>query len=192
MRYVIALSDDLLEDLLDEGEFEPVDETVEDIAALPGAVQQEYRKDGYTGSAVTVSFDDVSALFDEQGVVLENLFDRFSITTRDGGWHLSAVVSPTEDDGLIDDPVLRQALKSGSYVVNLSLPGALEEHNADRVDDGTLVWEMDLLLAEPRELTARSVADDRWPVHPLLIIGASVLAIALTLLVAYLTRRKQA
>ena len=47
------------------------------------------------------------------------------------------------------------------FRVRLDLPGDLVEHNADRIEDGTLVWDLELTSAEPQRLFARTVGGQR-------------------------------
>ena len=76
------------------------------------------------------------------------------------------------------------------FRVRIKLPGEVTEHNADRIEDGELVWELDFTATEERQLTARSVPSGGVSVVPIVagIAGAAVLAAFVGL--AYVRRRR--
>ena len=48
-----------------------------------------------------------------------------------------------------------QLLEDAAFTIRIELPGDVEGHNADAVDGGALVWSLDLLSDQPRDLLAR-------------------------------------
>ncbi len=48
-----------------------------------------------------------------------------------------------------------QLLEDAAFTIRIELPGDVEGHNADAVDGGALVWSLDLLSDQPRDLMAR-------------------------------------
>ena len=183
VRYTYAVSDALLE-LEDLG--------LEGLVMLDGAEVKQTREDGYSGYAVTAPFDHASTLFQEQDRVLGDVFDRFSATKEEDGWRVSMVVSAVEEGVIGSDygNTNWQLFESGTFLVSASLPGTLEEHNAERVEDGNPVWEMDFFLTEPRDLTARTTEGSKWPVIPIVAISAAVLPLALAVLSGRFMRRR--
>ena len=91
------------------------------------------------------------------------LFERFDLHRDGGGWRFDAVVSPLNQEVLsggdgdaLGGAVAAQLLEDASFTIRLELPGDVEEHNADVVDGGALVWSLDLLSDQPRDLMART------------------------------------
>ncbi len=209
ISYQVALQDEVvaMADLAGEGDdFNLVDE-MEDLP--PGAEVQEYEEDGYTGVIVTVPIADFS---DEQAVdaVLSGLgdstggdpqpFDVPTISTDgDGAWEFSMLIPSSEDSGDLMglggseegvDEFAAMLLADASFRVRLKLPGELTEHNADRIEDGALVWELDILSTESRQLTASSVSGGGFPIVPVVAVvaGAAVLVVIVSL--AYVRRSR--
>ena len=189
VRYQIAIKDDLME--LGGEELD----ITEEAGDLPqGAEVQEYSEDGYTGVVVTVPIDDFSDMERVQaalGGVSETtdieagLADELSISKdEDGAWQFSMLIPSTDEElgmeGMEDgmEGLAALLLDDAWFRVRIKLPGELAEHNADRIEDGELVWELDFTSTEDRQLTARSVPSGESPVVPIVagILGVAVLA----------------
>ena len=201
VRYQMAVKEDLM---ALGGEELNLSEEVGDLP--PGAEFQEYNEDGYTGVVVTVPIDDFSDMERVQnalGGVSETadmetgLADELSISKdEDGAWQFSMLI-PSTDEGLgmegIEEGMEGLAgmlLEDAWFRVRIKLPGELAEHNADRIEDGELVWELDFTATEDRELMARSVPSGGPPIVPIVagIAGFAVLASFVSL--AYVRRRR--
>ena len=161
----------------------------------PGATIEEYDEDGFRGVRARYPFaasDDIKgaiggALTDagEPGG-LDELFKRFELRRDGGGWRFDAVVSPifTEalpgDDGdALNGDLAALMLEEVEFTIRLDLPGEIVEHNADAAEDGALVWRLDPLSEEPRELTAlTSGGKDRTILYVITGIVIALLAAA--------------
>ena len=76
------------------------------------------------------------------------------------------------------------------FRVRVKLPGELAEHNADRIEDGELVWELDIFSTESRQLTARSVPGNGLPIGPIVAGVAGVVVLVALVSLAYVRRRR--
>ncbi|MDE2696794.1 MAG: hypothetical protein OXH97_09830 [Chloroflexota bacterium] len=131
-----------------------------DPSALPGTAVEAYSEDGFTGSRVTVPFANLQQLGffmgTEQADALTSDFDLRP--DGQGGWSFSTVLVPAAEAA---GPQAAQAqalppelLQGGWARIRVQLPGTIAEHNADRIEDGVLIWDIDLTSTEPRALTA--------------------------------------
>ena len=201
VRYQIAVKEDLMEL---GGEDLNLSEEVGDLP--PGAEFQEYSEDGYTGVVVTVPIDDFSDMERVQaalGGVSETtdmeagLADELSISKdEDGAWQFSMLI-PSTDEGLgmegMEEGMEGLAgmlLEDAWFRVRIKLPGEVTEHNADRIEDGELVWELDFTATEDRQLTARSVPSGGVSVVPIVAAIAGVVVLAAFVGLAYVRRRR--
>lgn len=201
VRYQMAVKDDLM---ALGGEELNLSEEVGDLPT--GAEVQEYSEDGYTGVVVTVPIDDFSDMERVQaalGGVSETadmetgLADELSISKdEDGAWQFSMLI-PSTDEGLglegMEEGMEGLAgmlLEDAWFRVRIKLPGELAEHNADRIEDGELVWELDFTATEDRQLMARSVPSGGPPVVPIVAGVAGVIVLATFVLLAYARRRR--
>ena len=206
-NYQIAVKDEVsaMADMAGEG-FSMADELGE---LPPGAEVQDYEEDGYTGVIVTVPISDFS---DAEAVwaVLSGLgdstesdsqpFDVPSISKdEDGAWQFSMLIPSGEDSGDLmglggsEDGMEELAgmlLGDAWFRVRVKLPGELAEHNADRIEDGELVWELDVLSTESRQLTARSVPGNGLPIVPIVAGVAGVVVLVALVSLAYVRRRR--
>ncbi len=129
----------------------------------PGAEVSEYREDGFTGIELAIPFANtaqLALLTSGMGEDAGGLND-FTLERNDsGGWTFSmlATVETGEITGDAGGMMPEDILKGTFFRVRVALPGELVEHNADRVEDGALVWELDLMASEPRQLTASTAA----------------------------------
>lgn len=201
VSYQIAVKEDLMGLA---GEELDLSEEVGDLP--PGAEFQEYSEDGYTGVVVTVPIDDFSDMEKVQsalGGVSETtdieagLADDLSISKdEDGVWQFSMVM-PSTDDGLgfegMEEGMEGLAtllLEDAWFRVRIKLPGAISDHNADRIENGELVWDLDLLASEDRQLMARSVPGGGVPIVPIVVMVAGVAVLAAFVSLAYVRRRR--
>lgn len=212
MGYTMAISEDLTDLMTSMGgeesdiqnDFSLID--TEDLP--PGAESKEYNEDGFAGVVVTVPFADLDELrsnLDEQPGELgeDSPFDQFDISQDDdGGWRFSMLISPQQDEASDEASTegtdflpgnlkgLESLLADGWFRVRVKLPGELAEHNADRVENGELVWEMGLDSAEARQLEART-AKGGLPVAAIWAIAlGAVFTIGAIATVVVLTRRR--
>lgn len=174
----------------------------------PGAVAREYSEDGYTGYVITVPFTDYAEIrpvlteFHQEGDFEIDLPDISQ--DENGDWRFSMTSSSliSEDDGsgdLLDiDPLMAGFLADGWFRVRAKLPGEIAEHNADRVENGELVWQIDFDPTEADSTEAREQFTARTTTGgglPVIAIGAAA-AVAIIALAAvavlFFTRRGSA
>ena len=219
IRYQIAIREDVMavSDLLELSDFGEVGESLnltDEFDDLPpGAEVREYSEDGYRGLAVTAPISDFTDMEEVETVLSEvtestsgagDPISGFSINKdADGAWSFSFPIPGSEETGEmigldgIDEGMegfRNLVLEDASVQVRIKLPGKLVEHNADRVEDGELVWELvqelDSFRAEGRLLTARTVPGDNLPIVPIIAGVAGVVVLAGLLSLAYVRRRK--
>ena len=126
---------------------------------------REYREDGFTGIEYAIPFANeaqlalITAGMSAGSGVGEP--DDFTLERNDAGGWTFAMLATVETDGATAasaEPPSAELLEGAFFRVRIALPGVLAEHNADRIEDGALVWELDLASTEPRRLTARTTA----------------------------------
>ena len=209
INYQVALKDELMAMAGMAGEGEDFN-FMDELGDLPaGAEVQDYEEDGYTGVTVTVPISDFTDA-EAVGEVLNGLsgstesdlqsFNFPSISKdEDGAWQFSMLIPNSEDSGVLMgnggpgdgmDEVATMLLADASFRVRVKLPGEVVEHNADRIEDGELVWELDILSTESRQLTARSVPGNRLPIVPIVAGVAGVVVLVALVLLAYVRRRR--
>ncbi len=136
----------------------------------PNVDVSEYRQDGFTGIELAIPFANQAEL----GLIAGGMsagadgggLGDFTLERNDGGgWTFSmlAAVETGEPTGDTGGPPPAELLAGAFFRIRIALPGELVEHNADRVEDGSLVWDLDLMATEPRELTARTTASAPQP-----------------------------
>ena len=207
-RYQVAVKEEIaaMGESSDEGASFNMLDDLEELP--PGAEAQEYSEDGYTGVIVSVPVDDVSnwdevsGAFGALGDTAEDDSLPFDVPTisknEDGDWQFSMLIPASEDpgdlmglDGSADgmDEFAAMLLEDAWFRVRVELPGELAEHNADRIEDGALVWELDILSTESRQLTASTVSGGGFPIVPVVagVAGTAVLVVIVSL--AYVRRR---
>ncbi len=159
----------------------------------PGAVVDEYREDGFVGRIVSVPVPDMTQGADSLSGVFEGTESGAFETTdapdyvfvrEDDGWRFTMDVPPLGED--LDDEngdfaagMVAALMESAFFRVRVSLPGEVTEHNADRVENGVLVWELGLTSKEPRTLSARSETAGVSPAIVAVAIGAGVAVVVL-------------
>ena len=125
----------------------------------PETAQQFVGDDGWHGWSMSIPFSEAAdieliraALNDDQ----QALHD-FTVEELDGGgWRyrhtlpaftrldVSALEIGTPDDTV------------GHYIIRVTLPGQPVNHNADRVEQGAFVWEIDVANDQPQRLSAET------------------------------------
>ena len=137
----------------------------------PGASVEPYGDGDFVGARITMPFEsdaDVAASIESAFAAAGGEGDAFRrfVLERDGeGWRFEAEAEPAGGD--LDagegDPFGEELaeffFRDASFVVRLTLPGEIVEHNADETGpQGELVWNIDLLGGEVRTLSATSRA----------------------------------
>ena len=184
--------------------------TPEEMEDLPrGSEIMEYREDGYTGFVISLPIDDFTDAgameaflgdLNESGMGDSEISGIPHITeNEDGGWEFSMQIpgSSGDDDELgLDefgggvDELAGILAEDGWFRVRVKLPGELAEHNADRIENGALVWELDFTFTESRQLTARTVPEGGISIIPMVISVASVVVLVGLVYLAYVRRRR--
>lgn len=172
-----------------------------DGSGLPdGASVEEYRADGYRGIRFTMS-GEVADLI--EGVATAGPdgggpFDSFDLLREGDEWIFDAVLRPLGEaapDGgggldALGAGLAESLFADGWFRVRLELPGEIVDHNADRIEDGALVWEIDLQSQEARSLFARTDAGGGADATP--VVVSAVIAAALVALIAWIAVRRRA
>ncbi len=167
----------------------------------PGAEVQDYSEDGYTGVVVTVPITDFSDMvevedalggLDESSDLETGLSDEISISKdEDGGWQFSMLIPSSEESiEAMDFEGMAMLFDDAWFRVRIKLPGELAEHNADRIEGEELVWELDFIATEERQLTARSVPGGGLPIVPIVAGLASIVVLVAFVSLAYVRRRR--
>lgn len=131
----------------------------------PDVEAREYHEDGFTGIELAIPFANEAQL----ALITAGMSDGsgagepgdFTLERNDAGGWTFAMLATVEGDGATAapaEPPPAELLEGAFFRVRIALPGVLAEHNADRIEDGALVWELDLTATEPRQLTARTTA----------------------------------
>ena len=139
----------------------------------PNVEVSEYRQDGFTGIQLGIPFANEAQL----GLITAGMSagagvgepGDFTLERNDaGGWTFSmiATVESSEGTGGTIGAPPAELLQGAFFRVRVALPGEVVEHNADSVEDGALVWELELTATEPRELSARTAAGAPQPPKP--------------------------
>lgn len=171
-----------------------------DDTNLPeGARVEEYEEDGFTGARVTIPFgagDDIASAVSEilsesggDGLVggTDSTFDDFTLRREGEGWRFDATAAPLNDAGDGEDalglggPIFDLLFEDASFEIKLELPGDVIEHNADRIDGDTLVWELSFTDDEPRQLMALTGEDGGGGfnlVLAIVVLGSIALVVA--------------
>ena len=173
----------------------------EELGDLPlSAEVQDYSEDGYTGVVVTVPITDFSDMvevedalggLDESSDLETGLSDEISISKdEDGAWQFSMLIPSSEESiEAMDFEGMAMLFDDAWFRVRLKLPGKLDEHNADRIEGEELVWELDFIATEERQLTARSVPESGLPIVPIVAGLASIVVLVAFVSLAYVRRR---
>ena len=165
MSTIVAISD-----TFSELSGTSADELVPTEQLPSGARVSEYRQDGFSGIELGIPFANRAEL----GLLTAGMSagagtggpgDISLEPNEDGGWTFSMVASLEPDEGTGDIAMAPppELLEGAFFRIRVALPGELAEHNADRVEDGALVWDLDLTSTEPRQLSARTTASAPQP-----------------------------
>ncbi len=147
-----------------------------DEGGLPGAEISEYSEDGFTGIQMAVPFANLQQL----GLLMgssesDALATDFELQPDgEGGWRFATVLAPTADPSGTEAPPPPELLAGAWGRVRVQLPGEIGEHNADRIEDGAFVWDIDFTSTEPRQLMASTTGSAAAPAQP--VTGHGVLA----------------
>ena len=196
VSYQIAVNDALIELGGEDLNFS------EELGDLPPSAEvQDYSEDGYTGVVVTVPITDFSDMvevedalggLDESSDLETGLSDELSISKdEDGGWQFSMLIPSSEESiEAMDFEGMAMLFDDAWFRVRIKLPGELAEHNADRIEGEELVWELDFIATEERQLTARSVPGNGLPIVPIVAGLASIVVLVALVSLAYVRRRR--
>ncbi len=130
----------------------------------PNVEVRQYSQDGFTGIELGIPFANEAQL----GLITAGMSagagagesGDITLERNDaGGWTFAMVAAVAAGEGTAPaEPPPAELLEGAFFRIRIALPGALAEHNADRIEDGALVWELDLSSTEPRQLMARTTA----------------------------------
>ena len=158
LRTIVAMSDEFT-----QSSGIPADEVIDTSDFPAGATVTAYQDDGYTGFDVAMPFADLSEMtallsnFDTQETGATSVYDVLELAQNPSGWQFTMTVPPFAEQG----EVVPDGMLDGTWFrIRVALPGEIADHNADRVEDGAFVWDMDLAGTTPRELTASTTTDD--------------------------------
>ena len=157
----------------------------------PGAVVDAYREDGFVGQRMTVPVADMELAAESLGGA-DDMTDAvdFGFVREGDGWRFTMDAPPLGEElagesGDFTAGMTAAIVNTAEFRVRVSLPGEITEHNADRIENGVLVWELDFLGENPRTLSARSQAAG---VGPVVVVVAGGAAAALAVLAALAAR----
>ena len=85
-----------------------------------------------------------------------------------------------------------QLLEDAAFTIRVELPGDVEGHNADAVDGGALVWSLDLLSDQPRDLMARTGGGGGGSAITSVIAVVVITLVAAAAIVWFRSRRRSA
>ena len=147
-----------------------------DEGGLPGAEISEYSEDGFTGIQMAVPFANLQQL----GLLMGSSESDALATDLElqpdgeGGWRFATLLAPTADPSGAEAPPPPELLAGAWGRVRVQLPGEIGEHNADRIEDGAFVWDIDFTSTEPRQLMASTTGSAAAPAQP--VTGHGILA----------------
>ena len=186
LGYTVAISEEFaeLDDSMGGGMSIEEGLNLEDADLPPGAEAREYSEEGYRGVVVSVPFDDLAEIPSLLGAFQEDSLgeglDLPDIRQDDNGdWHFSMLIPPLGGEptemSFIEEAIFADAW----YRVRIKLPGEIAEHNADRVENGAMVWELDFTSTESRQLTARTITSGGLSLVVIGLVAAAAAVIAL-------------
>ena len=130
----------------------------------PGATIEEYRQDGFTGMQLSLPFQNLQQLGLYMGAPQADAVTRDFDLRPDGqgGWSFATTLAPAAEaagpQAAGADVLPPELLQGGWARVRVQLPGVPAAHNADRIENGAFIWDIDFTSAEPRQLTATTTA----------------------------------
>jgi hypothetical protein len=161
-----------------------------DPAALPeDATYEPIETDEEVGARVTLPFEAaeevapaIDAAYASLGSEIGALagvvgpFESFRIEGDQDGWRFEAQTVPGE----APDELTAVLLSEASFTFRLRMPGELVAHNADRLEDGVLGWDLPLTGEGSRSLRAASRFDDGgWPPLAGVIAAAAAIVVGI-------------
>ena len=185
---------------------------VDDSTLPPGGTAELYQEGTFVGSRVLIPFassGDVAATLgglvasagDESAFAgLGGMFEQFVLEGDDEGWLFEAQF-PREmlsdaagaSGGLALDPALMAPLLGdASFTVRVALPGTVVEHNADRLEEGEFIWDLNVLDPGARPMMARTELGGGEGVSPALVVAVAVVAVAAAAGGVWVVRRRRA
>lgn len=186
MEMVVALDEALL--ALSEQSPDDLTGNVDDLP--PGATVDQYREDGFVGQVVSVPIPDMTRASEWLGTVddMTDVTD-FGFVREGDGWRFTMEIPPLGEElagenGELAAGLAAALLDEASFRVRVLLPGEVTEHNADRIEDGVLVWDLDWTSMEPRTLSARSQIAGVGPVVVVVAAGAAAAVAVLAAMAA--------
>ena len=143
--------------------------TTEDALGLggqppPGATVEEYSQDGFTGIQLALPFASLQQLALYLGAPqVDSITSDFEIRPDgQGGWSFATTLAPAAEaagpQAAGADALPPELLQGGWARVRVELPGVPAEHNADRIEGGAFIWDIDFTSSEPRRLMASTTA----------------------------------
>ena len=173
---------------------ESAEDVLGEAADLPaGATTEVYEEGGFVGQLVTVPVADMTRLDEFLGdadAVTDSAED-FRFTREGDGWRFTTTVPAGEElTGEGGDVDLAAMLGEDAFFrIRVALPGEVTEHNADRVEGGLLVWEIDWTSSEPRALSAVSRPASGGTDMAFVLVLAAVAVTAVLVVFAARSRR---
>lgn len=152
--------------------------TTEDALGLggqppPGATVEEYSQDGFTGIQLALPFASLQQLALYLGAPqVDSITSDFEIRPDgQGGWSFATTLAPAAEaagpQAAGADALPPELLQGGWARVRVELPGVPAAHNADRIEGGAFIWDIDFTSSEPRQLRASTTASgDVMPAKP--------------------------
>ena len=173
----------------------------------PGASVERYEDGDFVGARITMPFEsdaDVAASIERTFTAAGgegDAFRRFVLESDGDGWRFEAEPAISDSDAGEGDPFGEEGaelaqflLRDASFVVRLTLPGEVIEHNADETGpQGELVWNLDLVGGEVRTLsaTSRAVSGDGGGDGAVIAVAVVALLLAAGVGVALVARRRR-
>lgn len=186
MEMVVALDEALL--ALSEQSPDDLAGNLDDLP--PGATVDQYREDGFVGQVVRVPIPDMELAAESLGSAddMTDITD-FGFVREGDGWRFTMEIPPLGEELAGENEEVAAGLAAAlldeaSFRVRVLLPGEVTEHNADRIEDGVLVWDLDWTGMEPRTLSARSQMTGVGPVVVVVGAGAGAAVVVLAALAA--------
>ena len=186
MEMVVALDEALL--ALSQQSPDDLIGNLDDLP--PDATVDLHREDGFVGQVVSVPIPDMEQAAELLGSA-DELTDAadFGFVREGDGWRFTTEIPPlgealAGENGAVAAGLAAALFEEASFRMRVLLPGDITEHNADRIEDGVLVWDLDWMSMQPRTLSARSQMAGVGPVVITVAAGAGVAVVVLAALAA--------
>ena len=185
---------------------------VDESTLPPGGTAELYQEGTFVGSRVQIPFassGDVAATLgglvasagEESAFAgLGGMFEQFVLEGDDDGWlfeaqfprDMLADAAGASGGPALDPALMAPLLGDASFTVRVALPGTVVEHNADRVEEGELIWDLNVLDPGARPMMARTELGGGEGLSPVLIVAVIVVAVAAAAGGAWAVRRRRA